>query len=163
MTFTFPMLVSLSVLRASISSDVEMRDGLPSGTSSLNLVLLADRDTKIHLAGGEPLSATELHFTISSKWRTPTELDRDLTVDDVGFLSHTRESNGKSFVHGAAVWPNEPLPQYLLSENLSRNAQFIIKSLPTVLESAPPHSWGTNREHVLRLSSVRFSALQVEG
>lgn len=145
-----------------MSSDIEMRDGLAHVISSLNLVLLADRDTKIHLIGGEPLSAIELHFSISSKCRTPTELDRDLTADDVGFLCHTRESNGKVFVHGAAVWPNEPLPQYLLADNLRRTAQFTIASLPTALESATPHFWGTNREHILRLSSVRFSALQGE-
>jgi hypothetical protein len=163
MTIQFPMLVLFSVVRASMSSDIEIRDGLPCSISSLNLVLVAERDTKIHLLGGEPLSAVELHFSISSKWRTPTELDRDLTANEVGFLCHTRESNGKAFVHGAAIWPNEPLPQYLLVEDLRRNAQLTIASLPTIVESAPPHSWGTNREHVLRLSSVRFSALQGEG
>ena len=160
MTIPFPMLVSFSVSRALMSSDIEVHDGPPCAITSLNLVLLADRETKIHLSGGEPLSEIELHFSISSKWRTPAELDRDLTANDVGFLCHTRESNGKAFVHGAAVWPNEFLPQYLLAENLNRKAQFTITSLPTLLESAPPHSWGTNREHVLRLSSVRFSALQ---
>ena len=160
---TIPMLVSFSILRASMSSDIEMHDGLPCATSSLNLVLLADRNTKIHLSGGEPLSEIEIHFSISSKWRTPAELDRDLTASDVGFLCHTRESNGKAFVHGAAVWPNEFLPQYLFAENLNRDAQFTIASLSTILESGPPHSWGTNREHVLRLSLVRFSASQGEG
>lgn len=70
MTIQFPMLVSFSVLRASMSSDIEMHDGRPCAISSLNLVLLADRDTEIHLAGGEPLSAIELHISISSKWRT---------------------------------------------------------------------------------------------
>ncbi|WP_325331033.1 hypothetical protein [Sulfuricella sp.] len=163
MTIQFPMLVSFSVLRASMSSEIEVHGGLPCAINSLKLVLLADRDTRIHLSGGEPLSEIELHFSISSKWRTPAELDRDLTANDVGFLCHTRESNGKAFVHGAAVWSNESLPQYLLAENVSRIAQITISSLPTLLESCPPHSWGTSREHALHLSSVRFSALQGEG
>lgn len=163
MTIQFPMLVSFRILRASMSSDIEVHDGLPCAITSLSLVLLADRDTKIHLSSGEPLPETEIHFSISSKWRTPAELGRDLTANDVGFLCHTRESNGKAFVHGASVWPNEFLPQYLLAENLSCNAQFTIASLSTILESSPSYSWGTNREHVLRLSSVRFSASQREG
>ena len=163
MTFPFPMPVSFRVLRASMSSDIEMRDGLTCAISSLNLVLLADPHTKIHLVGGEHLSGIEFHFSISSKWRTPTELDRDLTADDVGFLCHTRESNGKANVHGAAVWPNESLPEYMLAENLRRNAQFTIASLPNLFDSESTYLWGVNREHILRLSSVRFSALQGEG
>lgn len=163
MTIQFPMFVSFSVVRASMSSEIEVHDGLPRAINCLNLVLLADRDTKIHLAGGAPLSEIEIHFSISSKWRAPADLDRDLTANDVGFICHTRESNGKAFVHGAAVWPNEPLPQYLLADNLSHNAQFTIASLPTILESDPPHSWGTNRENILHLSSVHFSALHGEG
>lgn len=163
MTFQSPMLVSFSVLHASILSEIEMRSGLPFVTSSLNLVLLADRDTKIQLVGGEHLSTIELHFSISSKWRSPKELNPDLTADDVGFLCHTRESNGNAFVHGSAVWPtNEPLPQFLLSDNLRRNVHFTIPSLSRVFESEPPYSWGTNREYGLRLSSICFSAMQGE-
>ena len=162
MTIQFPMLVSFRVLRASLSSDLEVQNGLPCVNNSINLVLVADRDTKIHLTGGEPLSEVELHFSISSKWNTSTDLDRDLSAQDVGFLCHTQEQSGKAFVHGAALWPDESLPQYLLAEHLNRSAHFTIASFTTLSESSPPHSWGTNREHALRLSSVRFSAVQEE-
>lgn len=146
-----------------MSSDIEVHEGLPRTTSTLNLVLLADHDTRIHLSGGAPLSETEIYFSLSSKWRTPVELNSNLTTNEVGFLCHTRESNGKALVHGASVWPNEFLPQYLLSENLSRNARFTIASLASILESDPPYLWGTNGEHALHLSSVRFSASEGEG
>jgi len=163
MTIQIPMLVSFRVLRASMSSDLEMRDGAPRLSHGLYLVLLAERDTKIQLSSGEPLSEIELHFSVSSKWRTTTELDSDLTAPDVGFLSHNKESNGKAFVHGAALWPDEPLPQYLLAEHLRRNARFSISSLSTLSDSSPPHSWATGREHFLRLSSLQFSVIQGEG
>lgn len=163
MAIQFPMHVLFNVVHASMSSDVEMHDGCPCAISSLDLILLADHETRIQLAGGERLSEVEIHFSLSSKWRRPEELDRDLAGNDVGFLCYTREPNGQAFVNGAAVWPNEPLPQYLLADNLSRNAQFTIASLSAVLPSGPPHSWEPNRGHALRLSSVRFSAWQRQG
>ena len=163
MTIHIPMLVSFRVLHASMSSELAMRDGAPRSNHGLYLVLLAERNTKICLSSGDPLSEVELHFSLSSKWRTPIDLDCDLTAHDVGFLSHNQEPNGKAFVHGSALWPDEPLPQYLLSEHLRRNAQFTIASLPTLSDSSPPHSWATGREHFLRLSSVQFSAVQGEG
>jgi len=163
MAIQFPMHVSFSVVNASMSSDVEMHDGRPCAISSLDLILLANHEAKIQLAGGERLSEVEIHFSLSSKWRTPEELDSDLAANDVGFLCYTRELNGQAFVHGAAVWPNEPLPQYLLAASLTRNAEFTIASLSTILPSDPPHSWETNRGHALRLSSVRFSAWQRQG
>lgn len=163
MTIQIPMLASFRVLRASMSCDLEMRDGAPCLNHGLHLILLAERNTRIQLSSGESLSEVELHFSVSTKWRTTTELDAGLTAHDVGFLSHNQVSNGKAFVHGAALWPNEQLPQYLLAEQLKRNAHFSIASLPTLSDSSPPHSWATGREHFLRLSSVQFSVCQGEG
>ncbi len=162
MTAHFPMHISFRILGASMSSELEVRDGQTLAYSSLKLILLADSDTKIQLSSGEPLSDIEVNLTVSSRWHTPTELDKDLTSYDVGFLCHTRESNGKAFVHGALLWPDEPLPQYLLSENMNRRAQLVISSLPTLFDPSPAHSWGESRKHFLHVSSANFSSAQIE-
>jgi hypothetical protein len=162
MTIQFPTDVSFLVLRASMSSELEMRDGIPYSINSLNLVLVAVTNTQIQLSSGEHLSEVELHFTVSNKWHTPVDLDRDLNLQDVGFLCCVTEPNGKIFVHGAAIWPEKQLPDYLLADGLVCNVQLTIGFFSTTSEPDSPYLWAVGRENILHISSIRFSAQQKE-
>jgi hypothetical protein len=162
MTIQFPTDVSFLVLRASMSSELEMRDGISHSINSLNLVLVAITNTQIQLSSGQHLSEIELHFTVSNKWHTPIDLDRDLNLQDVGFLCCVIEPNGKIFVHGAAIWPDKQLPDYLLADGLVCNVQLTLGSFSASSELDSPYLWAAGRENILHISSIRFSAQQKE-
>ncbi|UVS60028.1 MULTISPECIES: hypothetical protein [Nitrosomonas] len=84
-------------------------------SESFSLVLRPAPDTNMVLSSGEQLGDIEIHLTLSTKWRTANELDRDLTDDDVGFLAHTQGERSEPFVHGAALLRDTTVVGALLS------------------------------------------------
>ncbi|WP_430231954.1 hypothetical protein [Nitrosomonas communis] len=131
-------------------------------SESFSLVLRLAPDTNMVLSSGEQLGDIEIHLTLSSKWRTANELDRDLTDDDVGFLAHTQGERSKPFVHGAALLRDTTVVGALLSRGAEGRVKLVLPSVPIKEITDTSFVWGTNRPNMLRISHLELSAFPIK-
>ena len=159
----FPTYLHLSVARASATMSLHSESGSAISSESFSLVLRAAPDTNVVLSSGEQLVDIEIHLTLSTRWRTANELDRDLTDDDVGFLAHTQGERGEPFIHGAALLRDTTVVGALLSRGTEGRVKLVLPSVPIKERTDAPFVWGTNRPNMLRISHLELSAFPIEG
>ena len=151
-----PMLATFDIVKASMSSGLGITDGSASVVRTLSLTLVFDLKTRITLEGGRPLSGVQVDFSLREATNLP---DADIAPTELGFLCQMLNSDGSPQVHGAAIWPPEFDPAYLvISPHLRRGGSLTIATLETIPEYAPPFAWKTYREHALRISRMSFYA-----
>jgi hypothetical protein len=125
----------------------------------------------IRLSSGEPLEDVDVHFRLSSKWKTPEALDQDLQPGDVGLLTHTRESHSNlsmnpadkesiPFIHGAGVWPANFPPDILLQPTIERIVILTFSSVQEDMNDEEPFIWQSDRPHALRISRITLTAIR---
>lgn len=171
MNITVPMNITFSVVSASITEQLSSSiEGLCS-EQSINLILRANHCTMIRLSSGEPLEDVDVHFRLSSKWKTPEALDQDLQPGDVGLLTHTRESHSNlsinpsdkesiPFIHGAGVWPANFSPDVLLQPTVERVVILTFPSVQENMNDEEPFIWECNRTHAIRISRISLTAIR---
>ena len=163
MNLAFPTHLRLSVIQASATMSLHGEDGISKSSESFSLVLRATRDANIALSTGERLADVDVHLTLSTKWRTAQELDKDLTNEDVGFLAHTEGERGEPFVHGGALLSNTAVIAKLLSVGTDGTVTLVLPSVPITDKNDAPFEWGRNRPNMLRISHLEVSVLRGEG
>lgn len=158
MSIQIPMLATFNIVGASVVQEVICHEGHYTTERKYGLVLRA-REGKIRLTTGESLKNVDVHFTLSSRWRAPQELDRDLKPEDVGFLFHSppESPGGLPFIHGACIWPSEPLPEALFSGTTQGTVGLTLSSVPQVPDQEEPFTWSCFRPHMIRIASVWVS------
>lgn len=164
MNCLFSTYLHLSVVQASATMSLYNEDGVSRSSESFALVLRAAHNTNLVLSTGERLPDVEIHLTLSTKWLTAQDLDRDLANDDVGFLVHTEDERGGPFVHGAALLPNATVVATLLSAGAEGRVTLALS--PSVISGDrgdTPFVWGKNRPNALHISHLDVSVLQREG
>ena len=162
MSLAFSTHLNLSVVQASASMSHLSEDGILKSSESFFLVLRATRDTNIALSTGEVLADVDIHLTLSTKWRTAQEIDKDLTIEDVGFLAHTEDERGKPFVHGCALLSNTTVIAKLLSAGMDGTIKLLLSSVPISDRMGDPFVWGRHRPNMLRISYFEVSVLRRE-
>jgi len=163
MPLAFPKYLRLSVVQAVATMSLHGEDGISNSSESFSLVLRATRDSDIALSTGERLANVDVHLTLSTKWRTAQELDRDLSNEDVGFLAHTEGERGEPFVHGGALLSNTTVIAALLSVGTHGTVTLVLPSVPITDKKDSPFVWGWNRPNMLRISHLEVSVLRGEG
>ena len=163
MTYVFPTDLHLSVVRISATVSLHVEGGAPHSLEAFSLVLRASRGTNIILSTGQRLADVDIHFTLSTKWRTAQDLDRDLKINDVGFLAHTEGEQGVPFVHGGALLLNTTVVASLLCSGTHGRMSLVLPTVPFEERMDVPHVWGTNRENMLRIDHLQLSTLCSEG
>ena len=163
MTYVFPTGLNLSVIRVSATVSLHVEGDAPRSSESFSLVLRASRETNIVLSTGQRLADVDIHFTLSTKWRTAQDLDRDLKINDVGFLAHIEGERGVPFVHGGALLLNTTVVASLLCSGTHGRMSLVLPTVPFEERRDVPHVWGTNRENILRIGHLQLSALCGEG
>lgn len=162
MSFAFPTHVFLSVAQVSATMSVHGEDGILKASESFSLVLRASHDANIILSTGERLADVDVHLTLSTRWRTAAELDKDLTNEDVGFLAHAEGERGEPFVHGGALLSNTDIMAALLSAGTKGKVKLVLPSVPFADNKDAPFLWGRNRPNMLRISHLEVSVLRGE-
>ncbi len=162
MTYTIPTDLYLSVIRTSATMSLHMEGGTLRSEESFSLILRAAKDTNVVLSTGEKLADVDVHLTLSTKYRIAQELDRDLLIDDIGFLAHTEGELGRPFVHGSALLTNTTVVASLLSANTKGKVRLVLPSVPFEDGKDTPYVWGKNRPNMLRISHLYISALCIE-
>lgn len=150
----------LSVVRVSATMSLHVEAEAPQSSESYSLVLRASRDTNIVLSTGQRLADIDIHLTLSTKWRAAHELDRDLTIDDVGFLAHTEGDRGEPFVHGAVLLLNTAVVSSLLCAGTSGRVSLVLPAVPFEAKAEAPYIWEKNRPNMLRISNLEVTVLQ---
>lgn len=162
MTYVYPTSLYLSVTRASAAMSLYVNADSPRCSESFSLVLRAAQDTNAVLSTGQRLADVDIYFTLSTKWKTVQELDKDLGIDDVGFLSHNEGDRGVPFVHGAALLLSTTVVASLFHVGTHGSMKLVLPTVPLDARSDTPYVWGTNRENMLRVSHLELSALRGE-
>ena len=160
MSIYFPMNVLFTVVSASVTDESSMVEENLHTERRFRLVLRADDRTMIHLSSGESLSEIDVHFILSSDWKTPRDVDRELQPQDIGFLAHNKSQNDPPLVHGAAIWPSEFLPGTLLQSSVKGYVSLTLSSVPQVLDHEKPFIWSCGRLHSIRISHISVSAVR---
>lgn len=163
MNIVFPTHLRLLVVQASATMSLLGEDGISRSSESFSLVLRATHDTNVALSTGERLSDVDVHLTLSTKWRTPQELDKDLTNEDVGFLAHTEGERGEPFVHGGALLSNTTVVAALLSAGTDGTVTLVLPTVPITNKKEAPFVWGRNRLNMLRINHLEVSVHRGEG
>jgi hypothetical protein len=135
----------------------------PIASESFSLVLRASRDTNVVLSTGQRLADVDIHLTLSTKWRTAQALDRDLMIDDVGFLAHNEGERGAPFVHGGALLLNTTVVASLLCAGTTGKVRLVLPTVPFEKAKDAPYVWGRSRPNMLRISHLEVSVLGGEG
>ena len=159
MSISFPMHVSFTVVGVTVSEYSNMDEGNLCSGQDFTLALRADDRTKIRLSSGELLKDVDVKLKLSSKWKTPEEVDRELQPQDIGFLHNSCETDSPS-VHGAAIWPSGLLPSALLQGSVKGLVSLTLSSVPTVLDREDPFIWSCGRPHFIRISDISVSAIR---
>jgi hypothetical protein len=159
MTYTIPTDLYLSVIRTSATMSLHMEGGTLRSEESFSLVLRASQGTNVVLSSGEKLADVDVHLTLSTKCRIAQELDRDLLIDDIGFLAHTEGELGKPFVHGCALLTDTAVVASLLSAGTKGRVSLVSPSVPFEDSKDTPYVWGKNRPNMLRISHLHVSVL----
>jgi hypothetical protein len=162
MTYALPTALYLSVLRVSANTSLHSDGGSLKSSESWSLVLRASPDTNVVLSTGQRLAAVDIHLTLSTKWRTAQELDRDLTPEDVGFLAHTEGERGEPFVHGGALLSSTAIVNALLGADTVGKVEIVLPTVPFEDKKNNPYVWGRNRPNMLRISHLEVSILRGE-
>ena len=144
---SIPFCAYFNVLTAGASDEIVTIDGEVTSSRRISLILEAEPRTQIVLSAGERLSAVETHVTLVMATESP-KFTGELSDGEVGYLIHTEQG-----VHGAVLWPYQPLPYYLLLPDLKTTVSMGFSSLAAVSESALPYRWRQGREHLLRITS----------
>ena len=163
MTYVFPTDLHLSVTRISATVSLHVEGGALRSSESFSLVLRASRGTNIVLSTGQRLADVDIHFTLSTKWRTAQDVDRDLKSADVGFLAHTEGEQGVPFVHGGALLLNPTVVASFLCAGTHGKMILVLPTVPFEEGTDVPYVWGANRENMLRIDHLQLSALCSEG
>ena len=163
MTYVFPTGLNLSVIRVSATVSLHVEGDAPRSSESFSLVLRASRETNIVLSTGQRLADVDIHFTLSTEWRNAQELDRDLTTDDVGFLTHSEGERGEPFVHGAALLLNTTVVASLLRVGMKGKVNVVLPTVPFSDGTDTPYVWGRSRPNTLRISHLGVSVVRDEG
>lgn len=158
-----PTNLYLSVINASATTSLNAAGDTSKSSESWSLVLRSSPDTNIVLSTGHRLADIDIHFTLSTKWRTRQELDRDLAPDAVGFLSHNEGEQGEPFVHGEALLLNTTIVAALLSTGITGKVRMEIPTVPFVDGEKVPFVWGSNRPNMLHISHIEISVLRSDG
>ena len=137
------------------------RDGVV-GYESIALVLRATSDANIRLVGGVPLASVDVHFTLSTRWRTPGELDRDLGPEDVGFLAHNLGPRNEPTVHGASVIVSSPIAAVVANCSTQSYLELSLPTVPFSDDPNAPYVWGLQRDHMLRVSRLELKVMSSE-
>ena len=166
------MIANFSIEGISVTETLSMEEEGPSTERRYNLVLRSDRHTRIRLSSGESLKDVDVHFTLSSKWASPEKLGRELKDRNVGFLIHTRDTgmpliertleNSEPFIHGAAIWPSNYLPDALFQPTIKGFISMTFSSVQEVFDGEEPFIWDCNRPHAIHISDVSVSAIRPE-
>lgn len=122
-------------------------------------MLRASQDTNIVLSTGEKLADVDVNLTLSTKCRSAQEVDRELLIDDIGFLAHTEGEHGKPSVHGIVLLTNTTVVASLLSAGSKGWVRLALPSIPFEDSKDTPYVWGKNRPSMLRISHLEISAL----
>lgn len=139
---------------------VHGENGILKASESFALVLRASHDTTIVLSTGESLAEVDVHLTLSTRWRTAPELDKDLTNEDVGFLAHTEGERGEPFVHGGALLSSTSVMAALLSAGAKGTITLVLPSVPIADSWAAQFVWGRNRPNMLRIGHLEVSVFR---
>jgi hypothetical protein len=159
MSTGLPTYLFLFVVGKSATSSTFAEGSTIRTEESVSLVLRASRDSNIVLLGGTSISDVDIHLTLSNKWSTGPQLDRDLTLDDVGFLAHNDGERGMPFVHGAVIVRSTAIVERLLSRDAKGRVQLVLPAVPFQSDAATPFVWGKGRSNMLRVSQVTVSIL----
>ena len=108
---------------------------------------------EIQLSSGEALSSLDVHLTLIAGATRSSDIARELSKDELGFLVHVKSKDEPPFVHGAVAWPLGPLPYHLLNPDLRTNVLLTISSLPQLLDYEEPHVWQPGRDAMLRVAA----------
>jgi hypothetical protein len=149
----------LSVVRSKATMSLSVGSGEPASSESFSLVLRAARDTNIVLSSGQRLNEFDIHFTFLSKCRNGPELDRDLSMDDVGFLTHAQGERGEPYIHGMALLINSRIIRLLLSPGVSGTVSLTLPTVPFSESTDRPYVWEKNRPNMLRINHIEISAI----
>jgi hypothetical protein len=162
MTYIIPTGISLSVIRTVAEISLCVEGDTPRSSERFDLVLRASSDTNIVLSTGHRLADVDIHLMLSTEWRTAQELDRDLTISDVGFLTHTLGERGEPFVHGIALLfnTNTAAVASLLYPGVSGKVRLGLPTVPFEDRKDAPYVWGRNRPYMLRISHLALSVIR---
>lgn len=162
MNLEFPTHLRMSVVQASATMSLHGEGGILKSSESYSLVLRATGAANIVLSTGERLADVDVHLTLSTKWRTAQDLDKDLTNEDIGFLAHTEGEQGEPFLHGCALLSNTTVISALLS-GTDGTVTLVLPTVPIADKKDEPFEWGRNRPNMLRISNLDVSILRGEG
>jgi hypothetical protein len=162
MTHLLPTDLHLSVVRASATNSLHIEADTPQSSDSFFLVLRTSRETNVVLSTGQRLADVDIHLTLSTKWHTAQEIDRDLAFDDVGFLAHSEGERGEPFVHGRALLLNTTIVASLLSSGTTGKVRLVLPTVPFDDNAEAPYVWEKSRPNRLRISNLEVSVLRGE-
>ena len=144
MSYAFPSNLYFSVVRTSATMSLHFEADTPRLSESFSLVLRASQDTNVVLSTGQRLEDVDIHLMLSTKWRTAQELDQDLMIDDVGFLTHVEGERGEPFVHGVALLLNTTIVASLLCAGTKGKIKLVLPTVPFEERTDAPYIWGWN-------------------
>ena len=124
------------------------------------LILRAINCTNIILDSGEHLSEVDINFTLSSKYKSSKEINRELTEDDLGILVHIEDGDGSPFVHGKAPLIDRTVLQNLFNKGTKGYVTIQLPTVPFEDDTTKPYVLKKNIPNMLRISGLSVSSLR---
>lgn len=153
----FPMLVLFEVMHVSMTDTLQHSDGNFEVEQKFNLVLRAEKRTKILLSSGEPLSEVDVHLTLSTRWKKPDDLE--MSAADAGYLSYSDGGYGEH-VGGALAWPIDTFPITLLANGAKGLVSLSFSTVPTIIDGSEPFVWNSGKLGCLKIASASISTVR---
>ncbi|MES9943407.1 MAG: hypothetical protein ABW080_00430 [Candidatus Thiodiazotropha sp.] len=151
--------VSFNVLDISASMEMHIEEKAVVHYEEYQLILRAIKSTNIVLDSGKHLSDVDINLTLSSKFKSSKEIDRELTEDDLGFLAHIEDSDGSPFVHGTAPLIDRTVLQNLFNKGTKGYVTIQLPTVPFEDDTTRPYVFKKNRPNMLRISGLSVSSI----